>query len=129
MNYKRDKHHVYLLNYHVIWSPKRRKKVLVGDIRKRLIEIIHEVEFERGLEVLGLEVMPDHVHLFFSADPSTPIHKHIRAFKGRSSRLLRREFPSLLKIPSLWTHSYFVTTAGNVSSKTILKYIENQPRI
>ncbi len=57
------------------------------------------------------------------------IHKLVKAFKGRSSNLLRKEFPELLKLPSLWTHSYFISTAGNVSNKTIQKYIEQQSKI
>jgi len=114
------------MNYHLIWCPKRRKKVLVGDIKTRLEQIIKEVAKEKNTEVLSLEIMPDHLHLFVSSHPNIPVHNLIKAFKGRSSNLLRKEFPELFKLPSLWTHSYFVSTAGNVSSETIQKYIETQ---
>jgi len=53
-----------------------------------------------------LEIMPDHVHLFVNVSTSDTPHKVIKLIKGRSSRLLRAEFPHLLKLPSLWTHSY-----------------------
>lgn len=81
---------------------------------------------EKNIEILALEIMPDHLHLFVSSHPNIPVHNLIKAFKGRSSNLLRKEFPELLELPSLWTHSYFVSTAGNVSSDTIQKYIEEQ---
>jgi putative transposase len=126
MKYRHAKTKVYLVNYHLIWCPKRRKSVLVGKIKERLEQIIGEVATEKEIEILALVVNPDHVHLFISANPMIPAHKIVKAFKGRSSRLLRKEFPDLLKLPSLWTRSYFVSTAGNVSSETIQHYIEEQ---
>jgi putative transposase len=126
MQYKHSRNKVFLINYHLIWCPKRRKKVLVGDIKIRLEQIINEVAKEKDVEILALEIMPDHLHLFISSHPNILIHNLIKAFKGRSSNLLRKEYPELLKLPSLWTHSYFVSTAGNVSSDTIKKYIQEQ---
>ncbi|GAG58932.1 hypothetical protein ES703_74795 [subsurface metagenome] len=129
MEYKHSRNQVYLINYHLIWCPKRRRKVLVGEVKNRLKSIIYEVAQEKGIEILALEIQPDHLHLFISAYPAVAIHKLIKAFKGRSSHYMRREFPHLLKLPSLWTHSYFVSTAENVSNKTIQKYIEAQSKI
>ncbi len=129
MDYKHSKHHVFLLNYHVVWCPKRRRKILVGKIREHLLSIIEEVAKELDCEIMAVDVMPDHVHLFISTNPLLPIHKVIKAIKGRSSRILRNEFPELLKLPTLWTHSYFISTAGNVSSATIQRYIEEQSKI
>lgn len=102
---------------------------MVGKIKERLEQIIKEVAEEKGVDILALTVNPCHLHLFVSADPMIPAHKIVKAFKGRSSRLLRQEFHELLRLPSLWTRSYFVSTAGNVSSETIKRYIEEQPRI
>jgi len=129
MDYKHSRNQVYLINYHLIWCPKRRRPVLVGKVKNRLQQIIKQVAKEKSVEILALEIMPDHLHLFISAYPTIAIHKLVKAFKSRSSNLLRKEFPELLKLPSLWTHSYFVSTAGNVSSKTIQKYIEQQSKI
>ncbi len=129
MEYHHSRNQVYLLNYHLIWCPKRRKKVLVGAVKDRLIEVLREVAKEQGINILNLSVSPDHLHLFVSAYPSLSVHKIVKAFKGRTSRILRQEFPSLLKLPSLWTHSYFVSTAGNVSSTTIQQYIEAQSKL
>ena len=128
MEYKHSRNQVYLINYHLIWCPKRRKKVLVGKIVKRLEEILIQVAKEKGVDILALQVMPEHLHLFVSCYPQLAIHKLVKSFKGRSSNILRKEFPELLKLPSLWTHSYFVSTAGNVSNKTIQKYIAMQSK-
>ena len=126
MEYKSNSRQTYLINYHLVWCPKRRKKILVGEIKDRLEQLIKQVANEKKVEIIAIEVMPDHLHLFVSTYPQLEIHKLVKAFKGRSSNILRKEFPELLKIPSLWTRSYFVSTAGNVSSETIQKYIENQ---
>jgi len=128
MSYRRTRHAVYLCNYHFVWVPKRRKSVLVGAVKERFEELVRRVADEEGWEILALETKPDHVHLFVSVQPYWSPHRVLRRIKGRTSRVLRREFPELLKLPSLWTRSYFVSTAGHVSSETIRKYIEGQSR-
>jgi putative transposase len=80
------------------------------------------------VEVLDLAVNPDHLHLFISAYPQLPAHKIVKRFKARNSHMLHREFPQLLKLPSLWTHAYFGSTAGHVSAKTIQEYIHRQSK-
>ncbi len=128
MEYKHSRNQVFLINYHLVWCPKRRKKVLVNKIAKRLKEIFNQVAKDKDIDILTLEVMPECLHLFVSCQPQMTVHKLVKAFKGRSSNILRKEFPELLKLPSLWTNSYFVSTAGNISNKTIQKYIENQSK-
>jgi hypothetical protein len=90
----------------VVWCPKYRRKVLVDGVDVRLKEIIREVAAERRAEVIELEVMPDHVHLLIEVDPQFGVHRLVRLMKGRSSRLLRQEFPRLRsRLPTLWTHA------------------------
>lgn len=110
---------------HLVWIPKRRKKVLIGDVKTRLAAIIGDVGEEKGWIIRALDIAPDHVHLFVDYDESTPIKDVAKAFKGRSSHDLRKEFPHLLKLPSLWTRSYFYCTAGNVSAEMIKRYIND----
>jgi putative transposase len=118
---------VYLNQYHIIFCPKYRRKVLTGDIEKDLRQIFDEVAKEKDVEIKALEIMPDHVHMFISFDPRQPLHKLIKLFKGKSSKILRDKYPKLKsRIPSLWTRSYFCCTIGNISEETIQKYIENQ---
>ncbi len=126
MEYKHNRTSVTMVNYHIVFCPKYRRKLLVGDIKKRLEEIMFDVALENGWEIISKEVMPDHVHLFISADVRSRPEIVVKRFKGRSSRYLRNEFPELLKMPTLWTRSYFLSTAGNVSASTIKKYIEQQ---
>lgn len=123
--YKTHNHVKFLVNYHFVWIPKRRKRVLVGDVATRLRQIFAELAVEKRWDILALEVAPDHIHLFVSVKPTDTPHLVVKAFKGRSSCYLRREFPNLKKLPSLWTNSYFISTAGNVCSDVIKKYIED----
>ncbi|MGG6432369.1 IS200/IS605 family transposase [Anoxybacillus sp. D401a] len=121
---------VYLNQYHVIFCPKYRRKVLVGDIEKDLREIFYGVAKENDVEIKALEIMPDHVHMFISFDPRQHIHKIIQQFKGKSSRILREKYPSLKsRLPSLWTRSYFCCTVGHISEEVVMKYIENQKNV
>ena len=124
--YRRNPHSVTLINYHFVWCPKRRKALLKGEIAHRLQQIIFELCTENNWRLIALEIMPDHVHLFLNADPSFAPSVIIKRIKGRASHHLRKEYPELLKLPTLWSPSYFVATAGNVSTETIKKYIENQ---
>jgi len=118
---------VHQMNYHFVWCPKYRRKVLNGGIKKRLIWLIHEKAKELGCEVLKLVVNPDYVHLFIRGDPTLPANRIVGEIKGYSSRVLRKEFPELrTRLPTLWTRSYFVSTAGDVSSRVIEQYIEKQ---
>ena len=126
MEYQHRGNQVSMINYHIVFCPKYRRGLLVGKIKKRLEEIMQNVALENGWEIIAKEVMPDHVHLFVSADTLTRPHIVVKRFKGRSSRFLRNEFPELLKMPTLWTHAYFISTAGNVSASVIKKYIEQQ---
>jgi putative transposase len=100
----------------------------VGKIAARLEQIIREVAAEHDWQVLDLAIQPDHVHLFLRANPYTLPTDIARLIKGRSSHVLREEFPYLLKMPSLWTRSTFYSTAGNVSADTIQHYIERQSK-
>jgi putative transposase len=117
---------VFLINYHLIWCPKRRRRILVGPLKERLERIIRETAPELESEVLALEIMPDHLHLFLSATPQWAPNQLVGRLKGKSARVLRQEFPELLRMPSLWTRSFFCSTAGNVSSETIARYIAEQ---
>ena len=121
--YRRENHSVSLLNYHFVWCPARRKKVLTGKIRKRLIALLHQKCDELDFEIVALEVDADHVHLFLGADPSVSPSTVMHRLKGYTSKVLRDEFAELRRLPSLWTRSFFVSTAGNVSRETVMKYI------
>lgn len=117
---------VYSCQYHVIFSPKFRRKVLSNPIQKRLKQIFLEVSNSFGFEIIEQEIMEDHVHLLISVNPNFGISKAVAKLKATSSRLLRKEFPELRKkLPCLWTNSKFVSTVGSVSLDVVKKYIED----
>lgn len=121
---------VYRCTYHVVWCPKYRRNVIDGDVDTRLKQIIREVCAERDAPILELETMPDHVHLLVTCDPQYGIHRLVKGIKGRSSRLLRQEFPSLKsRMPTLWTNSYFVATVGGATLAVIKEYVESQRNV
>lgn len=130
MRYKSNRNVVYSCKYHVVWCPKYRRRVLVNGVDERLKDIIREVCAEIHADLIEMEVMPDHVHLLVEVDPQYGIHRAVRLIKGRSSRLLRDEYPWLKsRLPTLWTNSYFVSTVGGAPLKTVRQYIENQKHV
>ena len=118
---------VYNIAYHIIWCPKYRRKVLVGDVEKRLKEIINELALELNVEIIEMETDKDHIHILIDIDPQFGVMKFIRLAKGRSSKLLRDEFQHLkTKLPTLWTNSSFISTIGGAPLEIVKQYIENQ---
>lgn len=100
--------------------------MLTGSVKERLEFLIHDKVRELDCNLVSLAIEPDHVHLFINCPPSLAPFQIMHRIKGATSHTLRKEFPSLMKLPSMWTRSYFVSTAGNVSSATIQRYIEAQ---
>lgn len=118
---------IYACRYQVIFCPKYRRKVLVGEVASRLKELVREICAEFDIELLKIDVMPDHVHLILEVNPQFGIHKAVKTIKRGTSRILRKEFNWLTsKIPTLWTNSYFVSTIGDVQPSAIRQYIEIQ---
>ena len=118
---------VYKNQYHIIFCPKYRRKGLINGIDERLKEVLYDIAKEIDVEIKTLEVMPDHVHMFIEFDPRINLHNVVKRLKGRSSHILREEYPSLKKkLPSLWTRSYFSCTIGHISEETIKQYVESQ---
>lgn len=125
-NYQRDEHRIHLIVYHLVWTPKRRKPVLVGEVGQDCKTLIEQKCSEQGWTILELAVQPDHVHLFVRAWPLTSAAEIVKECKGVTSHELRKKYPFLKRMPSLWTRSYFAATAGNVSTEVIQQYIAAQ---
>jgi putative transposase len=125
--YKRNSGSVFTLKFHFVWCPKYRRKVLLGDVKTRLEELLKQKSVELGIEIETLEIMPDHVHIFVSSEPTYAPQHIANQLKGYSSRILRSEFPHLRsQLPSLWSRSYYVGSIGQVSEETVKRYIEQQ---
>lgn len=120
------RHSHYNLNYHVVMVTKYRRGVLGGAVRDLLIETLNGSCAERDWIVLGLEVMPDHVHIFLSSPPKWSPSNIVKILKGVSARRILHAFPQLSRRGHLWTNAFYAGTAGTVSSQTIQQYILNQ---
>jgi len=126
MIYQRDEHRVHLVVYHLVWTPKRRKPILKGPIDKDCQAIIEGTSKEQGWEIVERAIQPDHIHLFVRVWPQVPPAQVVKAVKGLTSYRLRQKDAWLKRWPSLWTRSYFCSTAGTVRSATIQRSIESQ---
>jgi len=125
--YRRSAGSVYSLKYHLVWCPKFRRKVLVGEIADQLRVLLFQKAKELDVTIAALEIMPDQVHLFIESDPTEAPQRLANQFKGYTSRMLRQTFPQLRsRLPSLWSRSYYVGSIGQVSEETVRRYIEMQ---
>src|SRR4051812_25678694 len=125
--YRRTKTTVSLINYHFVFCPRYRRKIFLDvNVEKRFKEMVHEICELLKIKVVALECDKDHAHMFLNVLPTLSPSDIMAKIKGGTSKQLREEFPHLRHLPSLWTRSYFVSTAGNVSSQTIKNYVEQQ---
>jgi putative transposase len=123
--YRKYPHSIGCVSVHLCWIPKRRRAVLIGDVKNDLYRILHEVALEKGWIIKALEIAPDHVHLLVEYDTSHSIAQVVKAFKGRSSHELRTKYPHLKRMPSMWTREYFHDSTGKVSTSVIMAYIND----
>ena len=125
--YHTDHAIVYSCQYHVIFCPKYRRRVLDGAVGIRLKELVLEKQQEYGYTVMGMEVLPDHVHLLLDVDPRVGIAAVVAKIKGYTSHELRAQFPWLKKrLPTLWTRSRFISSVGAVTLEVVQQYIAAQ---
>jgi putative transposase len=130
MDYQRDEHRVHLIVYHLVWTPKRRKAILVGPVADDCKALIERQCEQRGWTILHLAIQPDHVHLLVRAWPEVSASEIVKECKGLTSHELRAKYPDLKRrLPSLWTRSFFAATTGSVSQETIEQYIAAQRRL
>ena len=118
---------VSLINYHFVFCPRYRRKIfLIPNVEDRFKYLVKYICKEMEIEIIAIECDKDHTHMFLNCLPTLSPADIMQKIKSVTSRTLRDEFPQLKKMPSLWTRSYFVSTAGIVCSETIKKYVENQ---
>ena len=101
--------------------------MLVGDIGRRVREVVQEVSRDNNVEIIRGNVGSNHVHIYVSVPPYQSISKYVQLMKGKSSRKVQLEFPELRKRywgKHLWSVGYFVRTTGNVTDKMIKDYID-----
>ena len=125
--YHTAEHLTYSCQYHVIFCPKYRRRVLVPPVDQAVKDLFHEIADTYGFSIPDMEVMPDHVHLIIDCNPRFGVMDCVNRLKGISSRRMREQFPHLkTRLPTLWTRSAFISSVGSVSLAAVQKYIENQ---
>ena len=132
MEVKRSNSCIYNINYHIVWCPKYRKEILTGKIKGFLEDQIPTICETKEWDLLELQVMPDHVHLFISSHPKESPTGIVKVLKGVTGLRLFKKYPELKSEywgGHIWSPSYYVGTAGTVSAETIRKYIHEQKGI
>ena len=127
-NYTHSHHTVYHHRYHIVWVTKYRYKVLQGELRLRVRALVAQVAEEMGVEILNGVLSTEHIHLFVSIPPHISVSDFVKKAKGRSSRKIQQEFPSIRKRywgRHFWGRGYFSSTSGNVTDDIINAYIDN----
>ena len=124
---KSQRHTVSNLTEHLVFSPKYRGKVLVGDVGKRCENVISEICNEMDIQIIEIAVKEDHVHLFIQLPPKYSYSQIANRIKGKSSRVLRKEFPHLVKWSpkGLWAPSCYHGSVG-YGPDAVKNYISSQ---
>lgn len=118
---------VSMVNYHFVFCPRYRRKIfLINGVEDRFKELVRQTCAQNDIDVLAMECHIDHCHLFLNCPPKLSPSDIMRIIKTNTSRALLSEFEAFKYAPTLWTRSYFVSTAGNVSNEIIKKYIDEQ---
>ena len=125
--YRSNETTVYSCQYHVVFCPKYRRPVLEEQIANRLKEMALGYCAGLDMNIMDIEVMPDHVHLLIEIPPTVIARNAVTRLKGFLAHELRKEFPKLkTRLPSLWSRSCFISSVGAVSLEVVKRYIDNQ---
>ena len=130
MKNKKTKHSVYNLNYHIIFITKYRHNVLIGKIEEYAKSKLEELCMFYGWDLISIELMPDHIHMFVSAEPKVAPLAIASTLKSILTVEIFRKFPTLKQQyfwgSGLFSRGCYYGSAGTVSAATIKKYIEEQ---
>lgn len=133
MGVKRTAHAVYNIRYHFVWTPKYRKTILQRNVKAYIEYLLRRISGEYGFEIVELELMPEHVHLFMSSPPKYSPAEIMKTIKGRTSKEIFEKFPELkeqLWAGEFWSDGYYVGTSGEkITDEIIKKYIRHQRQL
>ena len=127
--YWKGAHPRHRLMVHIVWLPKYRKRILKGALVERLKGLIQECADVNRWQIDELNIQPDHVHLIIQFKPDIAISKMVQLMKGKSSKIIRQEFPELREFywgDSFWADGFFAETVGTCNVETIKNYVKNQ---
>ena len=116
--------------YHVVFIPKKRRKLLFGSLRHHLGDIFHELARQKGVVIEEGHVMPDHVHMCLSIPPKMSVSSAVGFIKGKSAISIARRFkgkPRNFNGEAFWARGYYVSTVG-LDEMMVREYIRNQEK-
>lgn len=122
-------HTKHKLMVHIVWLPKYRKRILKGALARRVEELLKECAECNGWKLIELNIQLDHIHMILQFKPNMSISKIVQLFKGKSSKIIRKEFSELKEVywgPSFWGDGFFAETVGHCNLETIKNYVKNQ---
>ncbi|NGM70019.1 IS200/IS605 family transposase [Natronolimnobius sp. AArcel1] len=127
-NLQTGSHTVYALQYHFVTVTKYRATILTEEIAERIGEIANELSDDFGVGIQNVNGGSDHIHILFTAKPTTDMTKFINSLKGVTSRKVRSEYPEVKQTleDSFWQPGYFLASTGQVSIDVLMDYVEDQ---
>ena len=127
--YKKLSHVIYKCDYHIVWVPKYRLRIMKGQIKDLLNEDIGMLCEWLGSEILELNIQEDHIHLVVSVPPKVSISRLMGVLKGKLAIKIFKSYPKLKEKPywgnHFWARGYFVSTVG-LDEDMIRKYVKHQ---
>lgn len=117
---------VYNISYHIVWIPKKRRRILTGSVKQFLEQSLIETAKKLSSTIVKYEIMPDHVHIFIKCPPTISVSKIVKNLKGRSAYDIKHRFVKFRTWKAIWTPSYYCESIGHISEETIKKYIDDQ---
>ena len=132
--YKKQSHVVYKCDYHIVWVPKYRFRILTGEIAKIMDQDIRMLSEWLGCEIIELNVQLDHIHVVVSIPPKVSVSQYMGTIKGKIAIKMFKSYPTLKKKPywgnHFWARGYFVNTVGlnEEMIKRYVKYQENEEK-
>ena len=127
--FRRLSHAIWHCQYHLVWVPKYRHRVLQGDVKGEVTTCIHVFSDQKGCEVVEMNVQQDHVHLIVMIPPKVSISDYMGIIKGRTAIRVFKQFPYLRQRPywgnHFWAPGYCVDTIG-LDAEMIRKYVQYQ---
>ena len=127
--YWKSAHTKHRVMYHIVWIPKYRKRILKDEIANRIKELLLECADVNRWRIDEINIQIDHVHLLIQIKPDISVSKVVQLLKGKSSRIIRKEFPDLQEFywgDNFWCEGFFVETVGRLNEDAIKAYIKNQ---
>ena len=127
--YRSTAHSKYDLKVHLVFLPKYRKRVLIGQVGEGIRDLIRRICIELDVEIVSGKIAPDHVHLFVSYPPYISVSELVQKIKGKSSYKIMSKYPHLRRIfwgRHFWSRGYLAVSSGNITDEMIQEYIERQ---